>query len=229
MNPRLLLLLLTLVPSTHRAAAADAKTAPPSSAANPAAAAAEPVHNATPPPAAAAPAVPATSNAARNASAVAPAATFEAFRLITERNIFNPNRSGRRERSAEEAPPRLDVITLVGTMDSDKGLRAFFDGSEAAFRKVLHVGDSVDKFKITKIEPQSVQLERDGKALSVRVGQQLRRPEGADWTLAADLQSRAAVTAEPARTDPNAPPVIPANADDVTRRLMERRAKALRN
>jgi hypothetical protein len=220
-----LILLLALAAGTRGALAADTNAPPPTVAATPAAVAAEASRPATPPPN---PNAPATIPTPRNESGVAPAASFEAFRLITERNIFNPNRTGRRERTVEETLPRLDVITLVGTMDSDKGLRAFFDGSEAGFRKVLHVGESVDKFKVTKVAPQSVDLERDGKTLSVRVGQQLRRPEGADWVLAADLQSRA-VVADPARVDPNAPPSIPANADDVTRRLMERRAKALKN
>jgi len=100
----------------------------------------------------------------RNDSSIAPSTSFDAFRLITDRNIFNPNRTGRRDRSTEEAPPRTDVISLVGTMDSDRGLRAFFDGSESAFRKALRVGDSIDKFKVTQIAPNLVDLERDGKS-----------------------------------------------------------------
>lgn len=221
MTPRLILL-LALATGIHGALAAE-PTAPVAPATTPGA-----PRPTTPAPGATG-ATTASAATPRNESSVVPSASFDAFRLITERNIFNPNRSGRRDRTVEEAPPRLDVITLVGTMDSDQGgLRAFFDGSEAGFRKVLHVGESVDKFKVTKIAPQNVDLERDGKTVSIRVGQQFRRPEGADWNLAADLQPRS-VIADPARVDPNAPPVIPANADDVTRRLMERRAKALKN
>lgn len=177
-----------------------------------------------------APASPSPNPAApRNDSSAAPATSFDAFRLVVDRNIFNPNRTGRRERSNDAAPPRLDVITLVGTMDSDQGLRAFFDGSAANFRKVLRVGESVDKFKVTKIAPNLVDLERDGKTLSLRVGQQLQRPEGVDWNLVADASPRAAVATDPARSEPSSSPAIPANADEVTRRLMERRAKALKN
>ena len=170
----------------------------------------------------------------RNDSSVAPSAifTYDSFRLITDRNIFNPNRSGRRDRTAEEiAPPRTDVISLVGTMDSDNGLRAFFDGSEPAFRKALHVGESIDKYKVAQIAPMVVDLERDGKTLSVRVGQQLRRPDGADWNLVGEdvarreAQARAAAEA---KVDPNAPPAIPADADEVTKRLMQKRAQQLK-
>jgi hypothetical protein len=167
----------------------------------------------------------------RSDSSIAPSASFDAFRLITDRNIFNPNRTGRRDRTTEEQPPRVDVLTLVGTMDSDRGLRAFFDGSDATLRKALRVGETVDKFKVASIAPNVVALERDGKTTSMRVGQQLRRPEGADWNLIGEdaarreSQSKAAVDA---RIDPTAAPVIPANVDDVTRRLMERRAKELK-
>jgi hypothetical protein len=165
--------------------------------------------------------------AARAESTVTPTATYDAFRLITDRNIFNPNRTGRRERSLEEAPPRVDVISLVGTMEADKVPRAFFDSSDAAFRKAVHVGDTVDKFKVAQISAQTVELERDGKTFSVRVGQQLRRPEGADWNIS-EMPRPAAPTTTATRIDPSAPPVIPADADPVLRRLMERRAQQLK-
>jgi hypothetical protein len=164
----------------------------------------------------------------RNDSSVAPSASFDSFRLISDRNIFNPNRTGRRDRSEEKAP-RLDVISLVGTMDSDRGLRAFFDGSENAYRKALRAGDSIDKFKVKQITANVVDLERDGKTVSMRVGQQLRRPEGGDWDLVGeDVVRREALAREAAKVDPNAPPVIPADASDTVRKMMEARAKQLK-
>jgi len=66
----------------------------------------------------------------------------------------------------------------------------------------------------------------------VRVGQQFRRPEGGDWNLVGEDIARreaAARAAADGKVDPTAPPVIPANVDDVTRRMMERRAKELKN
>jgi hypothetical protein len=218
MNLRLIFLFV-LVVAASRVSAADTKTPVEAKAAAPV------VPN--PVPAAGRTAV----EIPRSDSSVAPTIAFETFRLISDRNIFNPNRTGRRDRTVEEKPARVDVIALVGTMDSDRGLRAFFDGSENNFRKALRVGDSVDKFKVTRISPQAVELERDGKALSVRVGQQLRRPEGADWNLVGEEVARREAELQAAadtRINPSAPPVIPANVDAVTRRMMERRQKELK-
>ena len=162
-------------------------------------------------------------------SAVAPTAPFEAFRAIIDRNIFSPYRTGRRVRSTDEVQPRLDTITLVGTMNSDRGLMSFFDGSDAAYRKAVRVGESVDQFKVTRIGPEGVDLDRNGKPYQVRVGQQFRRPEGSDWNLvSADVVRQEAQPADGAKIDPSAPPVIPADADEVTKRMMQRRAQQLK-
>ncbi|MCX6954836.1 MAG: hypothetical protein NTV51_21985 [Verrucomicrobia bacterium] len=216
MNPRLIFL-LTAALCAGRLSAADAPAVPVVA------------------PAAAKPAVAAALGAApsRKDSSIAPTASFDTFRLINDRNIFNPNRTGRRERGSEERAPRLDVITLVGTMESDKGLRAFFDGSERNYRRALSAGGAVDKFKVTQVSPNVVELERDGKTFSMRVGQQFRRPDGGDWTLigedvvAREAQAQAAAEAG-AKIDPMAPVAIPAGASDILRRMMEARNKSLK-
>lgn len=170
--------------------------------------------------------------APRPVSTTMPTEPFESFRLVGDRNIFNANRTGRRDRSRDDAPPRLDVMTLVGTMESDRGLRAFFDGSSSEFRKAVRVGDSVDTYKVKGVTPTLVTLERAGQPIPMTVGQQLRRPPGGDWALiAADVvrsEAAAAAKAGDGKIDPTAPVVIPANVDEVTRRLMERRNKDLK-
>jgi len=112
-----------------------------------------------------------------------------------------------------------------------KACELFRRPPDAAYRKALHVGESVDAFKVTKIEASTVDLERAGKSLSVRVGQQLRRPEGADWTLVGeDVVRREAQARADAmkQADPNAPVVIPPDASEALRRLMEARNKQLK-
>src|SRR5262245_49763727 len=86
---------------------------------------------------------PTTHSASAGAGIVAPTPaaglTLDAFRLIADRNIFNPNRSGRtpeREytRREPERRVRTESLALVGTMSYDHGLFAFFDGSNSDYR-----------------------------------------------------------------------------------------------
>jgi len=161
-------------------------------------------------------------------------AKYDAYRIIVERNIFNPNRVGRTRDRSDEKLPRVDTIALVGTMQSDKGVVAFFDSPDAAFRKTLHEGQSVGEFKVEKIQPNEVELSRGGKPVTLKVAQQLRRPEGADWSVSAVEPPRTDATGAPAATatgpaEPAAPPAIPADASDVVRRMMEQRMKQLKN
>src|SRR2546421_1583725 len=53
---------------------------------------------------------------------------YSAFKLITERNIFNSHRSARYTAPRESGPQaRVDSFALVGTMSYEKGPFAFFD------------------------------------------------------------------------------------------------------
>ena len=63
---------------------------------------------------------PSSSSSRRSSTPPAPApGDYENFRIIAERNIFNPNRIGRvREGGDGPAAPREDVLTLVGTLRS---------------------------------------------------------------------------------------------------------------
>jgi hypothetical protein len=169
----------------------------------------------------------------------APAPTvlpFETFRTIAEHNIFDPNRVGRsRTVRTEAARPTDDVISLVGTMDSGDGILAFFDSPLPKFKKVVHVGETLADYTVTKITPQAVELTRAGKALSLQVAQQLRRPVGEDWTVAATEPTRADARAAPSPdaaasgTDNSSPsPSAPADASDLVKRLMERRQNQLK-
>src|SRR5882724_12245240 len=48
---------------------------------------------------------------------------FDTFRIISQRNIFDPNRTGRiiTDRTPHNHPHTVDTITLVGTMSYPKG------------------------------------------------------------------------------------------------------------
>lgn len=163
----------------------------------------------------------------------APDAQFDAFRLIIERNIFNPNRIGRTRPEDEVRPPRVDVIALVGTMQSEKGTVAFFDSPDPTFRKTLSEGQSVGGFKVERIAPDGVDLSGGPKPVSLKVAQELRRPEGGEWSVRATEPPRSpSGTPLPresvAAAQPATPPPIPPDASDALRRLMEQRQKQLK-
>jgi len=148
---------------------------------------------------------------------------FDAFRLIGSLNIFDSTRVGR----VDEAPKeRFDTISFVGTMDYDKGLLAFFDSSDRSYRKALHAGDAIADFAVGRIGPEGVELTRNGKSLTLLMGQQLRRKAGGDWevgaggTRAAPAPERDAAAA--------APSAVPADASDTLKRLMAQRQQQLK-
>ena len=171
---------------------------------------------------------------AEAATASSAAKGFDAFQLIVERNIFNPNRTGRTRSVPEEKPPRIDEIALVGTMQYDKGLVAFFHSTDAAFRKTVREGETIDEFKVGRITADGIELRRGEETIALKVAQQLRRAEGGDWAVVsspdATMTARdgsAEGGAGPARSAA-APVEIPADASEVLKRLMKKREKQLK-
>lgn len=123
------------------------------------------------------------------------ATDYKAFRLVTERNIFNANRSGRSSRPRGEArrQPRVDTFGLVGTMRYAKGPLAFFDGSSSDFRKALQPGGTVAGYTVRRIETDEVQLAAGDKTLTLKVGSQLRREDDGEWKVSETRETFASV------------------------------------
>lgn len=111
--------------------------------------------------------------------------SFESFRIITQNNIFDPNRSprfGSYHPQQTVAPPRVDAFALVGIMSYPKGKFAFFDGSSSDYKKVLEPGETIAGYTVKGITPQAVTLAASGKELEMKVGTQLRK-EGNEWRM----------------------------------------------
>ena len=157
--------------------------------------------------------------------AAAPAVTFSAFQVIGNYNIFNADRVGYTPGLAQV---RVDTITLVGTLQSDRGRLALFDSTDRAYRKGFREGEKVAEFTVTRITDSGVELTRDAKPVPLTLGQQLRRPPGATtWTVgtASRRAERSASAAAPAATPA---PALPADLADPVRQLMEQRQKLLK-
>jgi hypothetical protein len=142
---------------------------------------------------------------------------YSAFRIINDRNIFNPRRSARNgstERTTtRRSTPRSDSFALVGTMSyAEKGPLAFFDGSSSDYRKVLKQNDTIAGFKLTEIEASHVKLASPTNELELRVGMQLSHDEDGTWHVADRAETvtpRTVASSVAPRTGTNRPsPVI---------------------
>jgi len=112
---------------------------------------------------------------------------YDSFRVISDRNIFNPNRYARsssRTRAESSRPAsRVDSFTLVGLMQYEKGVFAFFDGTSPNYRKTLETDGAISEFKITGIDPKQVKLVSGTNEFTLHVGVQVRREDEGDWFL----------------------------------------------
>jgi hypothetical protein len=117
---------------------------------------------------------------------------YSSFKLITDRNIFNPNRSARLPRTEgreTRSEVRAESFALVGTMSYEKGLFAFFDGASSDYRKVLKTQDAIAGYKVMDIAPNQVKLASGTNEVNLPVGMQMRRKEEGGWTLSARVEA----------------------------------------
>jgi hypothetical protein len=169
---------------------------------------------------------------------------FSSFKIIGDRNIFSANRSGRVTRGPTRKPTKVDTFTLVGTVDSSKGLFAIFDGSSSSLSKTVKVGDTFSGFKITDIELDHVTIATTNNTPTVlHVGSGMRRVDEGDWTASSGPAPSVAKNAEP-KDNGDEPAVASANntnsessdepapsaADnDVLKKLMQKRKAEVKN
>ena len=123
--------------------------------------------------------------------------SFDEFKIITQRNIFDPNRripgsrSGPRE---ESRPRRIDYLNLVGAMSYEKGRFAFFDGSSSEYRKSVKPGDSIAGYKVADVTANKVTLENGDKKFEIPVGGQMKRVDEGEWKVNSSPESFASST-----------------------------------
>jgi hypothetical protein len=147
---------------------------------------------------------------------------YLAFRLVAERNIFDPNRQPHTS-GPRSQPKAKESFTLVGTMSYDKGDFAFFDGTSSDYKKVLKPAETIAGYRVVSILPDSVKLERESKDIDLPVGSQLRHQDDGTWVKAAGAGVYAASTTEVGSSQTE---TAPSGTDsDILKRLMQRREK----
>lgn len=151
---------------------------------------------------------------------------YAAFKIIQDRNIFNPNRSARGSGGprSEEKAVKIESFTLVGTMSYQKGKFAFFDSSSSEFRKVLSPSKSIAGYTVTDVEEGGVKLEHDGKTIELPVGSQMKRQDGGEWRVSAAESAPRSTNSESTSGQSSSGPAS-ASENDVLKRLLEKRQK----
>jgi hypothetical protein len=158
-------------------------------------------------------------------TSVAGRVDFSAFNIINERNIFNAARyRGSKAVGEADRPPRVDHVTLVGTLTYEKGPYAFFDGSSSEFRAVLGPGKSIAGYTVAEIGNDTVKLAAGTNHVELRVGMQLRREEGGEWQVAGSGLAQASSSSSSASSTDSS-----GNDDgDIVKKLMQQREQELK-
>jgi len=155
-------------------------------------------------------------------------AGFSAFQVISQKNIFNLNRTGRR-RDRGRSQRGADAFYLVGTMSYEKGTFAFFDGTGSEYKKVLQNNGAIAGYKVVEITPTSVKLETGGKQVTMKVGTQMRHETQGGWQLVANNElPQPSVEDTAATPDDTTSSSSSDEPNDVLRRLMQRREQELK-
>jgi hypothetical protein len=115
--------------------------------------------------------------------------------FITTRNIFNPQRYAIRvgQIVQRQTPTYAPTFTLVGTMNYEKGMFAFFDGNQNELRKVLYTSDTngIAGYVLTNISSASVVLLAPDKkeTVEMKIGDSMVQ-QGAIWVPRLAMASR---------------------------------------
>ncbi len=111
---------------------------------------------------------------------------FKTFAVITQRNVFNANR-GLVEKPAPPPkapkPPRVEAFALLGTMSSERGAVAFFDGTSSGYRKAAQTGDKLGAYTVAAIGHDRVTLKAEDHELCLPINMQFRREDQGEWQL----------------------------------------------
>jgi hypothetical protein len=105
---------------------------------------------------------------------------FSLFKMISDRNIFDPNRRPHMT-NAPQTPRVVDSFALAGTLSYDQGQFAVFDGTSSDYHKVLGTDGKIAGYTIAQIGHDSVKLVSGTNEINLRVGMQMRRSPDGKW------------------------------------------------
>ena len=163
--------------------------------------------------------------------------TFEAYRVVIDRNIFDPNRRQKREGPPPPAPaaapaPAREHIDLTGVLLSAEATVAFFEGSREEYAKVLKAGDTIAGHTLTGINSDRVVFAKGEGTFELPVGGRLKQTGDEEWQVqeregALGTQVSLGSGDSTSTTGSSGSDSTSSSGSDLLKRMLERRKKEL--
>jgi hypothetical protein len=172
-----------------------------------------------------------------------PETGYGLFRMVRLKNIFDPDRRPMPTEGAAKPTPivssgnRNSYLVLTGTMVTETKRLAFFSGSHSEYNRVVRAHEKVGDCEVESISTSHVDLKRGDEVIVLAVGKQLTLGDGSAGggvtVTATPAPSPDAPAAVSSPTAPNGVPSDapaaqvgdPLDANEIMRRMMERRRK----
>jgi len=153
------------------------------------------------------------------------------YKIIVQRNIFDRNRQPMRtgpiidDRPRPVMPNPESYLLLRGIVQENGQFLAFVEDKQSGSVLRLRAGDHVARGTIKSLNLDGLEYQLGDKTTGVRLGYDLEGGHGA--LTAGDLANYLPMAAPAGQSAPSAAPApLPANADEILKRLMERRQQS---
>jgi hypothetical protein len=126
---------------------------------------------------------------------------YDSFKIILDRNIFDPNRSSRSHKtSPPEKPKEVETINLLGTMSYEQGSFAFIESNNPPYNQTVREGEKFSNCTVGKIFLTHLILTAGEKEIRWPVGAKIYREDQGNWKLA-DIPPSSLLTHNPGSND----------------------------
>jgi hypothetical protein len=156
------------------------------------------------------------------------AVTFDSYKFVRTRNVFDPSRvPGRAISSANKELDVGDLYTLTGTLQQENKAFAFFSGTKQS--KVIPLQGTLVGAKVVSIQNTKAELERDGKHITLQVGNQLRIQDDGTMEVVSNSESSAEIssTSSDAKSSSHTVPATSGETSDLIKKMIEKRQQEL--
>lgn len=154
------------------------------------------------------------------------------YQIILERNIFSRQRGAMRRRDRDEEPRPVVVpnpesyFRLRGITQENSAFIAFLEDTRTGGVLRLRQGDRVARGEIKALDLDAIEYAVEGRASTVRVGQDLEGGQGA-VTMTELLELSETSTAAGEEQSAGQEPIPAGDEADILKRLMEQRRQQL--